>query len=157
MKILLAIDGSTCSHAAIDEVAKRPWPAGSEIKVISAIEPLYIPATEPWSLSPDYYEEFEKSGRDRALAIIEGALLKLRAGGADKTLKITSEMPTGAPKQVILDEAERWGADLIVVGSHGYSAWDRFLLGSVSNAVAAHAKCSVEIVRCREKSGSASK
>ena len=83
--------------------------------------------------------------------------MKLRAVGADKTLKITSEMPTGVPKQVILDEAERWGADLIVVGSHGYSAWDRFLLGSVSNAVAAHAKCSVEIVRCREKSESPSK
>jgi nucleotide-binding universal stress UspA family protein len=50
---------------------------------------------------------------------------------------------------MILDEAERWGADLIVVGSHGYRAWERFLLGSVSQAVVSHAKCSVEVVRCR--------
>jgi hypothetical protein len=50
---------------------------------------------------------------------------------------------------VILDEAERWGADLIVVGSHGYRAWERFLLGSVSQAVVSHAKCSVAVVRCR--------
>jgi len=49
---------------------------------------------------------------------------------------------------VILDEAESWGADLIVLGSHGYNAWKRFLLGSVSQAVVSHAKCSVEVVRC---------
>lgn len=60
----------------------------------------------------------------------------------------------GSPKQVILDEAESWVADLIIVGSHGYGAWDRFLLGSVSNAVATHAKCSVEIVRRKQISES---
>ena len=54
----------------------------------------------------------------------------------------------GAPRPVILDEAENWGADLIVMGSHGYGAWKRFLLGSVSQAVVSHAKCSVEVVRC---------
>ena len=51
---------------------------------------------------------------------------------------------------MILDEAQRWGADLIVVGSHGYRAWERFLLGSVSQMVVSHAKCSVEVVRCPE-------
>lgn len=148
MKILLAIDGSTYSDAAVDEVAQHPWPAGSEVKLISAIEPPFIPAAEPWALPPAYIEEIAKAAHDRALATVEGALSKLRAG-ADKTLKLTTAMPTGSPKQVILDEAEAWGADLIVVGSHGYGAWDRFLLGSVSNAVATHAKCSVEIVRPR--------
>jgi nucleotide-binding universal stress UspA family protein len=46
-----------------------------------------------------------------------------------------------------MDEAEKWGPDLIVLGSHGYSGWRRFLLGSVSHAVATHEHCSVEIVR----------
>jgi nucleotide-binding universal stress UspA family protein len=55
----------------------------------------------------------------------------------------------GSPRSVILDEAESWGADLVVVGSHGYGAWQRFLLGSVSQAVVSHAKCSVEVVRCK--------
>jgi nucleotide-binding universal stress UspA family protein len=67
--------------------------------------------------------------------------------GEDKTLKVTTETLLGPPQQMILDEAENWGADLIVIGSHGYGFWDRLLLGSVSQAVASHAKCSVEIVK----------
>jgi nucleotide-binding universal stress UspA family protein len=151
MKILLAIDGSTCSDAAIEEVARRPWPAGSEVKVISVVEPPFVPTTEPWAISSTYLEEMDKALHDKALLTVEGALLKLRTG-VDKTLKLTSDMPTGYPGQMIVDIAEAWGADLIVVGSHGYGAWSRFLLGSVSNAVATHAKCSVEIVRCPQAS-----
>jgi nucleotide-binding universal stress UspA family protein len=52
-----------------------------------------------------------------------------------------------APKEIILQNAEEWGADLIVCGSHGRRGLSRFLLGSVSEAVASHAKCSVEIIR----------
>jgi len=63
------------------------------------------------------------------------------------TLRITTEIHKGYAKRVILDEAEQWGANLIVLGSHGYSGFKRLLLGSVSQAVATHAKCSVEIVR----------
>ena len=44
-----------------------------------------------------------------------------------------------------------WKADLIVVGSHGYPTWERLLLGSVSQAVVSHAKCSVEVVRLPEQ------
>jgi nucleotide-binding universal stress UspA family protein len=146
MKILLATDGSNCSDAAVREVARRIWPAGSEVKVVSAVEPPPVLVTEPWSLPEDYYLEMEKATHDRAFSAVESAIAKLRAG-VDKSLKITSARPLGSPKQVILEEAERWGADLIVVGSHGYGTWDRFLLGSVSQAVALHAKCSVEIVR----------
>jgi nucleotide-binding universal stress UspA family protein len=55
----------------------------------------------------------------------------------------------GSPKQVIVEQAEQWGADLIVMGCHGFGPVKRFLLGSVSQAVAVHAPCSVEIVRLR--------
>jgi nucleotide-binding universal stress UspA family protein len=60
---------------------------------------------------------------------------------------ITSKVLPGSPRSAILEEAERWKADLIVVGSHGYGAWQRLVLGSVSQAVVLHAKCSVEVVR----------
>ena len=65
----------------------------------------------------------------------------------DKTLKLSTEIIEGSPRQVIVDEAENWRADLIVMGSRGLGAWNRLLLGSVSSGVVHHAKCSVEIVR----------
>src|SRR6266545_3730387 len=102
MKILLATDGSDCSKAAVNAVAERPWPEGSEVRIVSG-----------------------------------------KASG----LEIITKIISGSAREVILDEAERWDADLIVLGSHGYNGWQRFLLGSVSHAVATHAHCSVEIVR----------
>jgi nucleotide-binding universal stress UspA family protein len=54
---------------------------------------------------------------------------------------------SGDPKAVILDEAGQWGADLIVVGSHGWRGIDRLMMGSVSESVAMHAHCSVEVIR----------
>lgn len=146
MKILLSVDGSACSDSAVEELTRRPWPPQSEIKVITAAEiPLPV-GMEPWIISPDYFEEMDKSVRKAAQAIIDNALLKLKTI-TDKTLKISSEIIQGPPRQGIVDEAESWGADLIVMGSRGLGAWNRLVLGSVSSAVLHHAKCSVEIVR----------
>ena len=149
MKILLAVDGSVCSDAAAEALAKRPWPRESEVKVITAAEMPVPVGMEPWAVSPDYFEELGKSVRKAAQAVIDSALVKLKTI-ADKTLKVSSEIIQGPPRQVIVDEAESWRADLIVMGSRGLGAWNRLLLGSVSSAVVHHAKCSVEIVRSRE-------
>lgn len=101
---------------------------------------------EPWAASPQYFAQLEKSVRDAAQDVIESALVKLKTT-EDKTLGITSKIIQGSPKQVIVEEAESWGADLIVMSSRGLSTWNRLLLGSVSNSVVHHANCSVEIVR----------
>lgn len=146
MKILLSVDGSAFSYAAVEEVANRPWPSQSEVKVITAAELPVMVGMEPWVPSPDYFEQLQKAIRDAAQDVIDKALLKLSAS-TDKTLKISTEIIEGSPGQVIVDEAERWKADLIVMGSRGLGAWNRLLLGSVSSAVVHHAKCSVEIVR----------
>jgi nucleotide-binding universal stress UspA family protein len=146
MKILLAIDGSSCSDEAIEEIGRRPWPEGSRIKVLTAFE-LPLPATpEAWALPPSYLEEMDRSARKQAQAIVERAIARLQSK-LDAAV-VDGEFLPGSPRTVILDEAESWGADLIVVGSHGYRAWERFLLGSVSQSVVSHAKCSVEVVRC---------
>jgi nucleotide-binding universal stress UspA family protein len=146
MKILLAVDRSAYSDAAVEEVLKRPWPPNSEVKVITAAEMPVPVGMEPWAASPEYFENLEKSVRTAAKAVIDSALLKLKTI-ADKTLKISSEIIQGPPRQVIVEEAESWCADLILMGSRGLGAWNRLLLGSVSSAVVHHAKCSVEIVR----------
>jgi len=147
MKILLAVDGSVYSDAAVEEVAKRPWPSQSELKVITAAERPLMGGMEPWAAPlPEYFEQLEKSVREAAEAVIEVALLKLKTTD-NKTLKIAGKTIQGSPKQVIVEEAESWGADLIVMGSRGLGTWNRLLLGSVSNSVVHHANCSVEIVR----------
>ena len=149
MKILLAVDGSDCSDAAVREVAARPWPAGSEVKVVSVVEPPPLMAMpDTWGPPTDYYDALEKSAQEQANASIERALATLQPSmGLQAT--VSGETVRGLPKESILHHAEKWGADLIVVGSHGYKGLTRLWLGSVSHAVATHAKCSVEIVRCK--------
>ncbi len=153
MKILLAVDGSIFSEAAVSAVAGRPWPPASEVKVLSAFEtPSLPPSPEGWAIPQDYLTELERSARAEATKALENAVSKLKTGTSG-ALKISSDVIQGSPKHVILDEADRWRADLIVVGSHGYRGWERFLLGSVSQAVVSHAKCSVEVVRSRPGEG----
>jgi nucleotide-binding universal stress UspA family protein len=146
MKILLATDGSDCSKAAVNSVAERPWPEGSEVRIVSAMEIPFAPTTETWVLPDSYYKELEKVAKEQAEAAVKYAVERIESGKASG-LEIITKIIGGSAREVILDEAERWGADLIVLGSHGYSGWQRFLLGSVSHAVATHAHCSVEIVR----------
>lgn len=147
MKILLAIDGSRCSDAAVEEVARRPWPERSTVKVLSAFEVPAPPTPEAWALPGNYFEEMDIALRKQARSIVDRALETLKPR-LNKTVALDAALVPGPARVVILDEAESWDADLIVVGSHGYRAWERFLLGSVSQSVVSHAKCSVEVVRC---------
>ena len=103
------------------------------------------PTPEAWAIPLTYSEEMQAALRKQGRNIVNRAIQKLKS---NKALSADAVLAPGSPRPVILDEAESWGADLIVLGSHGYSAWKRFLLGSVSQAVVSHAKCSVEVVRC---------
>jgi nucleotide-binding universal stress UspA family protein len=146
VKILLAVDGSDCSKAAVQAVAERPWPAGSQIKILSVVEPVYVPTTDAWTLPENYYVEIDNAARDQAQTAIAYAVAQIKASDV-ANLTILTEIKDGLPRDIILEEAERWGAELVLLGSHGYKGLKKLLLGSVSNAVAAHAHCSVEIVR----------
>ena len=97
-------------------------------------------------MPPEYFEKLEKGAKEGAKRAVDRALTKLESI-ADKTLKISSDVIEGQPRPVIVDEADRWQADLIVMGSRGLGAWNRLLMGSVSSGVIHHAHCSVEIVR----------
>ena len=148
MKILLAVDGSPCSDAAVEEVAQRPWPEKSSVKVLTAFELPAPPTPEAWAIPLTYFDDIDVALRKQAGNIVDHAIQTLKSK-LNQNIAIDGQIAPGSPRVVILDEAEDWGADLIVVGSHGYRAWERFLLGSVSQSVVSHAKCSVEVVRCR--------
>ena len=146
MRILLAIDGSPYSDAAVDEVAQRPWAPGSEILVITAFEVAWSATPDVWALPPQYYAECERVVQMHAHSVQETAIAKIRKA-LGENVTVTGKTVAGSPKHVIVAEAEKWQPDLIMVGSHGYPTWERLLLGSVSQAVVTHAKCSVEVVR----------
>lgn len=143
MKILLAIDGSPCSDAAVAEVVRLPWPPQSEIRVITVdapIDPGLLrggPATVFDEIVKQQRAEENRRLRDVAATLAQNA----------PALRVTVALLEGWPKDAIVAEAERWGADLVVVGSHGYGPIRRFFLGSISLYVAHHAPCSVLVVR----------
>lgn len=148
MRILLAIDGSEQSRAAVDEVAQLRFPADSAVRVISVVGPPEFRATfGAEGLDASLYLNLEAAAREQARAAVENAAATLQMNGQSGRVNVTTEVISGSPKRAILEDAETFGADLIVVGSHGHGMIERFLLGSVAQAVALHAKCSVEIVR----------
>ncbi len=142
-KILVATDGSEFSTAAVKAVAGDPWPKDTEIKVIS------VPEFAFWLGEYPYFqrvqvEELNQSALDAAKAAVAlGKEILSRS-----KLNVTTEAPVDrdAPAKTILQVAKEWGADLIVVGSHGRSGFDRWALGSISESLAMNAHCSVEVV-----------
>ena len=79
MKILIAVDGSESSDVAVEEVAKRPWPSDSVVRIISVAETLSL---EILSLPPGYREDIERAARHRAETIAERATARLRESDA---------------------------------------------------------------------------
>ncbi|HLJ15601.1 MAG TPA: universal stress protein [Bryobacteraceae bacterium] len=143
MKILIAIDGSDFSQAALQNVIARPWPANTSVKVLHVVEPpALIMGREMAAYDPEF-ETVWKALREQAKDLVEKAAEKLRTA----QFIVSSELVEGDPKSQIIDVANAWHADMIVVGSHGRTGLSRFLIGSVSQAVVRHAHCSVEIIR----------
>jgi len=150
MKILLATDGAECSQKAVYSVANRPWPRNSQIGIISVAQLITLKTqTTASPLCSEYPLTLPESVWEAARKIAQDAVADAR-----KTLRAAGlniwdgeATPVGDPRSLILDAARAWGADLIVLGSHGRHGWDRLLMGSVAEAVALHAHCSVEVVR----------
>jgi nucleotide-binding universal stress UspA family protein len=143
MKILLAIDGSEFSRAALESVIARPWPPGTEVKVLNVVEPpSLLMGREMGGYDPEF-EVVWKALRSQAKSLVEKTAEKLR----EAKFNVSTELVEGDPKSQIIDIAHEWRADMIVLGSHGRTGINRFLMGSVSQGVVRHAHCSVEIIR----------
>jgi nucleotide-binding universal stress UspA family protein len=147
MKILLAIDDSEYSQAAISEVIKRQWPARSTVRVLSAVESFPPMAVEPWYGGSEGLEKIDTELKKRASNLTKRTVKLLKKKG----LRAQSVLRSGSAASEIVDEAEQWPADLIVLGSHGYGALKRLLLGSVALSVVSQAPCSVEVVRSKKR------
>jgi nucleotide-binding universal stress UspA family protein len=151
MKILLAIDGSESSEAAVHAVAARPWPAGSTVRVLSVAQPVYPPANPLFpevGVSEEYKQVTERViGEAKRLT---GDLADVL--GRNKAVTVETAVRQGDPRVEIVGEAEDWSANLVIVGSHGRTGVKRWLMGSVAEYVVRHAPCSVEVARAIIKS-----
>lgn len=145
VRIIVGIDGSPGSEEAVRAVAARSWPPHTEARLIIVDDPL-VPTIIEDIIAP--LAETIAESNARSLALAETVLAESAALLTNPEVKVTTEIRQGDPKKELPVAAEEWGADCIFVGSTGFSnRFERFVLGSISAAVAARAHCSVEVVR----------
>ena len=144
IRLLIGVDGSPDAAAAVHAVAARAWPVESAVRLVTAMDPRMYTALAFMSLPGE--TETATQDADESVWVaktVDPMADLLRTRG----LTVSSVITAGDPKHVLLDEAEQWQADGLFVGARGLSRVERFLLGSVSAAVAARAYCAVEVVR----------
>lgn len=142
MKIIVGVDDSVYSNAAIRHIMDTSWPKSARFTVISAVAwPVVSGAGEILSTTAvkDILADQEKHHRE----IADRAAAELRQAG----LSAEARMIRGDPRFVLEEEARKESADLIVVGTYGWTGVKKLLLGSVASHVVTHAPCSVLVVR----------
>jgi nucleotide-binding universal stress UspA family protein len=148
MKILFATDGTKQSEAAMEMLKRFRLDAGDEIRAVSVIDMAVPMAVDIYGGYLPDSAEFERTAREHAGGILDEAVRQLGDHFGDTAPNISTEVLFGSPESRIVEAAEDFKPDLIVLGSHGYKAWERMLLGSVSDSVLHHVHCSVLIARC---------
>lgn len=144
-RVVIGFDGTPGAKAAVEAVATRNWREGGKFRLIAVADSLlptaiglFVPPVSSW------VDEEMKIESERIGKLAEESLELLRSKGLEAEIKVFA----GNPKQILARESERWHADSIFVGANRFgSRVERFLLGSVSAAIAARAHCSVEVVR----------
>lgn len=147
MKIILATDGTEYGAVASDMLAKFNLSEGDSVKVVSVVDMAFPMSIDIYGGYLPDTTELAKAARENASKVVEATKAKLHGFFAGKSVDITSDILFGSPESRVVETAEEDGADLIVIGSHGYKQWERLLLGSVSSSVVHHAPCSVLVVR----------
>lgn len=154
MKVLVAVDDSPYSKHVIDTVLRRHWPEDTQFKILTVLEAPYIDDSD----EPQWKEQLIalQSRRHKHMSKLCSEI-RDRIESHISNAKAHFEIREGDPKVEIIDAAVDWPADQVLVGAHGRNICPHFLLGSVSRTVAAHAPCSVEIVRAKSRTDKANR
>jgi nucleotide-binding universal stress UspA family protein len=146
LRLLIGVDSSPYSTAAVEAVCRREWPKETEVRLLAVVDTVMAIAPDP--AQPEvqkWIEVGDEEDWDKISRLFAPQADKLRNAGLNATVVIRR----GNPTEEILEEAESWGADSIFLGAKGARGIERLLLGSVSSAVAARASSSVEVVRVK--------
>ena len=144
IKLLVGFDGSVGAEHAIHSIASRQWPANTRVRLLSVADSLVLGSIGRFSPQINDAVMETRFATQWAETLASKSLTMLRDAG----LEASVEVRMGHPKHTLVEYANEWRADCIFVGPHcAGNSFERFLLGSVSSAVAARANCSVEVVR----------
>lgn len=147
MKVILATDGTTYGEAACNMLGNFKLNDGDSIRILTVVDMALPLAVDIYGGYLPDTTELEKMARENAAKIVETSEAKLKSFFPGQGVNISGDIQFGSPDSRIVETAEEIGADLIVIGSHGYKQWERLLLGSISDSVVHHAHCSVLVVR----------
>lgn len=139
--IVVGTDGSPNAEAAVRQAAKIAKGTGARVNLVSAFPDV-----------PTFSERIASSAKRQPIdlrEVAEGLLARAAAELEGEGVEVMTHAREGDPAHVLLEVADEQDADLIVIGARGLTAFERFLLGSVSSKLAHHAKCSLMIVRER--------
>ncbi len=123
-RIVVAVDGSEHAERALRMGIDIASKFGADIRVVSVVEPTYLPP-EPYGLA----EQVDKATREEAGRVVSVAVKSVTDAG----VAAEGEVLDGSPADVVARVADEVGADLVVVGSRGKGALGRLFLGSVSD------------------------
>lgn len=136
LRIVIGVDGSPDSQAALQAFRQRSWPPATEVQVITVVDHRVL--SVPENLRPATCDPTASASE----MISSGATNVLHRAG----LSVSARVLSGDPKRALVEACQEWEADCLFVGARGLTGIERFLLGSVSTSVAMHAPCSVEVI-----------
>lgn len=146
IRLLIGVDNSGDSNAAVDSVCARQWPKETEVGLLAVVDTVLAIPDATHRATMKWIEVAKEENWSQVREVFEPAAQKLRSKGLHAEVLVRR----GNPSDQLLQEAHTWGADCIFAGARGTRGIDRLLLGSVSSAVAARAHCSVEVVRPKQ-------
>jgi nucleotide-binding universal stress UspA family protein len=129
MKVLIGVDDSPYSDAAIGHVTGAAWPKATKFIVLSAVAPIFLEPGE--AVAGDAISRLMEQQEKYHMEIAERAATRLRNAG----LSAEARMVVGDPRAALIDAARSEHSDLVIVGSHGRTGIKKFLLGSVASHV----------------------
>lgn len=140
-QMLVPVDGSVPSNRALEEALKLAKEQGARVRLIHVLEPLH-------NLAIEGYGDLDGAVRAEAERVLAEAAARAQAAGVEAS---TTLVEAGGRRvaAAIADEAARWGADLIVMGTHGHRGFEHLVLGSVAEGVMRRATVPVLLVRAR--------
>lgn len=146
MRILLAVDGSTCSDRATALVASIPLPPDSTVRVVAVLQPFADALALSYAMAGDASANTE-SEEERDARHLREAIGRAETAIAREGLAVEGFLIRGRPASSIVDEAAAMSADLVVMGSRGHGSIATMVLGSTAAEVVDHAPCPVLVAR----------